>query len=82
MVDLFNLVSAFIYGLSSSLTLCLATCLPVYLPILFGYGKDAKTGLKLSLGFGAGRFAGYFILGGVAAVLGSAFIPNFDSLID
>lgn len=80
MVNLFTFFSAFTYGLSSSLTLCLATCLPVYLPILFGYGKDAKTGLKLSLGFGAGRFAGYFILGAVAAVLGAAFIDFFSNV--
>lgn len=79
MVDTLNLMPAFVYGLSSSLTLYLAACLPVYLPILFGYADDQKKGLKLSIGFGIGRFVGYFLLGSIAALLGAAFIHFFNN---
>src|SRR3989338_6421474 len=77
MVELVNLISAFTYGLTSSLTLCLASCLPVYLPLLFGYAEDHKKGLKISIGFGIGRFIGYFFLGILAAIMGATFIYFF-----
>jgi cytochrome c biogenesis protein CcdA len=77
-MDLLTLVSAFTYGLTSSLTLCFATCLPFYIPVLFGYGDDRIKGLMLSMGFAVGRFAGYLSLGVVAAFLGSAFIGFFN----
>ncbi|MFH1722791.1 MAG: sulfite exporter TauE/SafE family protein [Candidatus Altiarchaeota archaeon] len=67
------------YGLSSSLTLCLASCLPVYLPILLGYGDNPKKGFTLSIGFAVGRFFGYFILGIIAALIGAAFLDFFES---
>ncbi len=80
MVSFSDLFFAFTYGLSSSLTLCLASCLPVYLPILFGYGDDAKKGFKLSLGFAIGRFLGYITLGMIAAALGAAFFHFFNNI--
>jgi hypothetical protein len=46
-MDLLSLSSAFMYGLSSSLTLCLASCLPFYMPVLMGFGEDPKKGLIL-----------------------------------
>jgi cytochrome c biogenesis protein CcdA len=78
-MDILTLVSAFTYGLSSSLSLCLASCLPFYMPILFGFGDNPRRGLTLSLGFAAGRFAGYLMLGAVAATLGAAFIGFFSN---
>ncbi|MDP6627658.1 MAG: sulfite exporter TauE/SafE family protein [Methanopyri archaeon] len=69
-----GLGSAFMYGLSNSLGACLYSCLPVYMPIIVGYGDSPKKGFKLSLGFAAGRFTGYFLLGIAAAMLGAAFI--------
>ena len=80
-MDFFNLFSAFTYGLSSSLSLCLASCLPFYMPILFGYGEDRGKGFRMSLGFAAGRFSGYFMLGAVAAYLGGAFIDFFNTTL-
>ncbi|MFH0863083.1 MAG: sulfite exporter TauE/SafE family protein [Candidatus Altiarchaeota archaeon] len=77
-MDLLTLFSAFAYGLSSSLSLCLASCLPFYMPILFGYGQDRRGGIVLSLGFAAGRFAGYLSLGAVAAWMGAEFIGFFS----
>ncbi|MBS1266299.1 MAG: hypothetical protein MAG795_00266 [Candidatus Woesearchaeota archaeon] len=74
-----DVVTAFMYGLTSSVTLCLVACLPVYLPILFGYGDDAKKGAKLALGFAVGRFIGYFTLGTVAALMGAAFLYFFQN---
>jgi cytochrome c biogenesis protein CcdA len=62
------------------MTLCLASCLPVYLPILFGYGDDVKKGAKLALGFAVGRFIGYFTLGLIAALLGRAFFDFFNRI--
>jgi cytochrome c biogenesis protein CcdA len=78
-MELPNLLAAFAYGLSSSLSLCLASCLPFYMPILLGYGEDRRKGLVLSLGFAAGRFAGYFTLGSAAALMGGAFIGFFSN---
>jgi sulfite exporter TauE/SafE len=49
------------------------------MPILFGYGTDPKKGFVLSLGFALGRFAGYFLLGMVAAMLGATFIDFFNN---
>ena len=72
-----DIVTAFMYGLTSSVTLCLAACLPVYLPILFGYGDDPKKGARLAMGFAIGRFSGYFSLGITAALMGAAFLYFF-----
>ncbi len=77
-MDYLNIYAAFAYGLSSSLSMCLASCLPFYLPVLLGFGQDGRRGLVLSLGFAAGRFAGYFLMGGIAASLGGAFIGFFN----
>ncbi|MDP7081544.1 MAG: sulfite exporter TauE/SafE family protein [Candidatus Undinarchaeales archaeon] len=65
---------AFMYGLSNALGACLYSCLPVYMPIIVSYGDSPEKGFKLSLGFAAGRFTGYFLLGIAAAMLGAAFI--------
>lgn len=73
-----SLFYAFDFGLASSLSLCLATCLPAYLPILFGYGDDTRKGFLLAVGFAAGRFAGYFSLGVAAALLGALFSSFFQ----
>ena len=67
------------YGLSSSLTLCLASCLPVYLPILAGYGHDESKGIRLSIGFAVGRFAGYFFLG---IIVGRMLITGVWLVVD
>ena len=74
-----GLGSAFMYGLSHSLGACLYSCLPVYMPIIVGYGDSPEKGFKLSLGFAAGRFTGYFLLGIAAAFLGAAFIDFFST---
>ncbi len=79
MADIITLFGAFMYGLTSSVSMCLASCLPVYLPILAGYGDDVKKGVKLSLGFALGRYAGYFLLGTVAALMGAAFLDFFEN---
>ncbi len=78
MVSLVAALGAFTYGLSTSTTLCFASCLPVYLPILVGYGDSVRKGFRLSLGFAVGRFIGYFILGVAAALMGAAFIDFFQ----
>jgi len=78
MVSLMVIAGAFTYGLSSSLTLCLASCLPVYLPVLAGYGDDVRKGIKLSLGFAFGRYLGYFSLGILATLMGGAFLDFFE----
>jgi len=75
MASIIDLIGAFTYGLSSSLTLCL----PVYLPILAGYGDDVKKGVRLSIGFALGRFSGYFTLGILAALMGGAFLGFFEN---
>lgn len=75
-----GLGSAFMYGLSHSLGACLYSCLPVYMPIIVGYGDSPEKGFKLSLGFAAGRFTGYFLLGIAAAFLGAAFIDFFSTV--
>lgn len=79
MASIITIFGAFTYGLSSALTLCLASCLPVYLPVLAGYGDDVKKGFRLSLGFAAGRYLGYFTLGIVAALMGGAFLGFFEN---
>ncbi|MBU0761889.1 MAG: sulfite exporter TauE/SafE family protein [Candidatus Altiarchaeota archaeon] len=79
-MDALTLYSAFVYGLTSSLSLCLASCLPFYMPVLLGFGKGTRNGLMLSLGFVVGRFLGYFSLGAVAAFLGGAFISFFSGV--
>lgn len=76
---LLALGSAFSFGLSHAFGACLYSCLPVYLPVLLGYGDDPRRGLGLSLGFAAGRFAGYLLLGAAAAWLGAGFIDLFES---
>lgn len=77
-MDLLTIFSAFTYGLTSSVSLCLATCLPVYMPILVGYGDGARKGFSLSVGFAVGRFIGYGALGVTAAAMGAAFLDFFN----
>jgi len=77
-MDFINVYAAFAYGLSTSLSLCLASCMPFYLPVLLGFGEDQRKGFILSLGFAAGRFTGYFLMGAIAAALGGAFIGFFN----
>src|SRR3989338_4754100 len=79
MVELINISSAFTYGLSSSLALCLASCLPIYLPILFSHGENK--GFRISIGFAIGRYAGYTFLGIIAAILGATFLDFFNNIL-
>lgn len=76
--DPLTLFYSFSYGLTSSVSLCLASCLPVYLPVLLGFGKDTGYGLRMSLGFAAGRLLGYYLLGVAAALMGAAFLDFFE----
>lgn len=74
---MFRLLSeGLMLGLSTGV-LCLATCAPVYLPILLQKDQGMRSALMMVIQLSAGRFISYAIFGAATGYLGSV-VGNWD----
>lgn len=66
---MFRIFSGYLTGLSVGVY-CLATCLPVFLPILLAQRRDTKKSFSLVIEFSVGRLLGYLAFGLIIGGLG------------